>query len=927
MRQQKRESVVARKLPGKLDGLELRMCLLQDDVGLWAPSQSTCSNFKVTRLTTRSPTHAASPIIKINFPKLTLLYLYERSSLQSTHRWSKSRRQWRLGKDMAGDDYFSDDELDIPDNTLQELERNAISSTQRSKPIDSRAPAVVRKQIRGIAPLNRAGSANRNLPWRPPQPRSQAKAAPRASIQCQNAPPPSAPEPPSSDYGLDDGDVIDLREPSAIVEPASKPYTRPPTQLRPSAAAAAIYGSRAGPNPETEAAYALADAELGIPHNAGQWSRAPSVQPQVNNGADVSSLHARVAELEAQQLRLQQLEQEARNAALAKQGEIAIVRANQEKWAKEYERKIAVMQKVHANDTAKHKAELEAARKEREKVETNNHFLQHDLAQEADRAKRLNGPGRTRAAPAAAKQNETPRKANRTNLGDGFNDDEALVPSPSKSKERSRDQTPKAGVKRKRTAQDSPIAALSFTQPQQPVRQAPAEHLQPSMTCPISASVRADHRFEFMQRLLNHRPHEGHDRSIETLAKHFFPSKPSESLSSILMNEIASSPISADADRLPLKLSRVSLRLWARCLAEQHFAPLYLILDTLRFALYFELSSVVSAFIEEAMPLCIRTAELVATPRASTTATFTANIDWHRHQQLVEQIDVDEIMDFLQRLCEASSLTDDRLNVFWQRMEPTFTLLMLNKAQPINQITTNLHILATSALPTSFATIAVNAVTHVKQEGDMIDRLTSLLNEMPEVPEDEPPYTEKEIAALRLEILEVFKAMCLTDHGGLLLAQHRSAMGRLVRFLDGQINKLYLLPLNMTSASAGDDKGVSAHELVSNTVNQTTRLIHHLLHTHEDSIDISQKLQVIYGGYHKFLISMTRLAFSEQLVFERGIEDDVVTAAHAILDNVLSPEEGEAIVMAVETPRGTKGTGVNVRMEEEDGDVTMSEPG
>ena len=36
-------------------------------------------------------------------------------------------------------------------------------------------------------------------------------------------------------------------------------------------------------------------------------------------------------------------------------------------------------------------------------------------------------------------------------------------------------------------------------------------------------------------------------------------------------------------------------------------------------------------------------------------------------------------------------------------------------------------------------------------------------------------------------------------------------------------------------------------------------------------------------------------------------------AAHTVLDNVLSPEEGEAILKAVETPRGARGSGGGVR--------------
>ena len=713
-----------------------------------------------------------------------------------------------------------------------------------------------------------------------------------------------------------------------MIEPVPKPQTRPNAQHRPSAATTTIHGSKADLEAETEAAYAAADAELGF-QRPGQWSREPPVQSQRENDVDLSALQARVAELEAQQVRLQRLEQEAREAASAKQGEIAIVRANQEKWTKEYERRIAVMQKLHTDETAKHKAEMEAGKKEREKMETSNRFLQHE-AQESERAKRLNGPGRARTAQ-AVKEKETPRKAKRPNRGDGFDDDEVLVISPSKSKERPKDQTPKAGAKRKRTAEDSPIGVLSFNQPAQPVRHESNE--QPERLTGVTLpTAHADDKFEFMQRFLIHRPYEGHERSVEALAKLSFPSKPEESLSSIVMNELTSTTIARDSDSLPVKLCRVSLKLWDQCAHERTFTSLYLIMDMLRFALYSERSGVVSQLIEEAVPLCIGTITRVAMPvaTASVNATYAASDECREKIKVAEGIDVDEIMDFLLRLCQASTLTDGRLEVFWQFMEYTFDLLMLHKGQPLGQIRTFLQILATSALPSSFGAIASDANVQVKQGTDIIDRLTRLLFELPGLPNDEPPYSEEEIAALRLEILNVFRAMCLTDYGGLLLAQHRAAIGRLVRFLNIQVNKLYSLPPTSRSPLSDDDEVQSAHDLVIATVNQTTRLIYHLLRTFDDNIDISQKMAVIHGGYHKFLISMTRIAFSEQLVFEHGIEDEVAEAAHTILNNMLSPEEGEAIVKAVATPRGTKGTSA-IEMDEttvvDDHDATMSEPG
>ena len=853
------------------------------------------------------------------------------------------------------DDDFGDDDLDaIPDNTLQELESKAFSSTQRPKSNPVSALQQPRIQTYGAPGLSRKHNAGKSA-WRPPQPRQQPHQ------RGQNVPPASAPDPPSSDYGFDDEDVIDLDEPSMVIQSTSALPTR--GRVEPSARPAthpARYESKAALDPETEAAFAAADAELGA-LRPELWDSAPHLQPKASDGIDVSSLQARVAELEAEQAQLRQAEQEARDAALAKQGEIAIVRANQEKATKEYERRIAVMQKLHADEAAKQKAELEAGRKEREKMETDNRFLQHDLAQEAERAKRLTGPGKARAAPGGTERaGETPRKSKRAvTSGDGFEDEEVVrlvSPSKSKEKDKSREQTPKVGAKRKRIAQDSPVPVLSFTQPpSQSVREESGEQLQTSSESQVGAAVVAkeDGRYEFMQQMLNHCPYEGHGRSVETLMKHAFPSSPARSLSSILLDGF-SSHNTTQGESLPVKLSRVLLKLWKRCLDEEYYPPIYLLLDMIRFALYYELSLTIAQLVEEAVPLCIKSIDVVAVPiaRASKTPSFTASDQFKTSEQVAEHIDVDEILDFLHHLCGAASLSAERIETFWQNMEFTFTLLMLNKALPISQIITTLQILSTSVLPMTFGPICHQdiegqAERQARQERDTIDRLMSLLLEMLEVPKDEPAYTDQEITKLRIGILNVLKALCLTDHGGLLLAQHRSAIGRLIRFLDGQVNQLYTTRPSLSleyppepNSSRNDEESSQPihppHALLTTTVNTTVRLLYHLLRTHDSTINFGQKMSVIKGGYHRFIVSMTRIAFAEQIVFEAGIEDEVVEAAHSILDNILSPEEGEAIVKAVEMPRGTRGTSTYVgetteegdgSAGEKEGDIGVSDPG
>lgn len=835
---------------------------------------------------------------------------------------------------MGDDDFFSDGDLDdIPDSTLSELEKNAYSSTQRPKAAAVRmaVPQQPRKSFHGAISLNRAGSLNKNPQWKPPQllSRPPPVVPPNATALRGRASTPA-----SSDYGFDDEDVINLDEPSTILAPSGVSQGSNGIPLRPSAAAASLYGRKAVLDPETEAAYAAADAELGASLH-GRWGQQAHLQHKSQDNVDVASLLARIEELQAEQARLRLSEQEARNAVMAKHGEIAIVRANQEKAAKEYERRIEVMRKMHADETAKQKAELEAGRKEREKMKTDNRFLQHEVAEEVERAKRMTGAVRPMTSTSDNDKGGTPSKLRRTGVGDGFEDNEVRVISPSRSRDKQKDHTPKHPAKRKRTVNDSPVAPLSFTQPAESIRRENSGQAQSSIDVPSSAVSVINRQFEFLQRMLRHRPYKGHEPAVEALSKYYFPTEKQNSLFAILMNTLTYSSGSDELEHYPLKLSRALLELWSRCLNEQLYSPLYLILDLLRFALYFELPSVISELVEDAVPLCDRSVHLVATPigRASINAAFAANLDREALNKLVDEVDVDEVMDFLRCLCEAASQVSERLEVFWKHMDLRFTLLMLNKAQPISQITTCLRILETSARENTFGPICNDPDQQTRQETNLVDRLTSLLFDMPEPPMDEPAYSEEEIAEIRVAILKVFRSMCLTKHGGLLLAHHVHAIGRLIRFLNGQVDKAYrILPL-IAPTNANTTHKPTPHSLVIQTINMTTRLVYHLIRTYGDVVDISQKLKVIHGGYHKFLVSMTRIAFSEQLVFEHGIEDGVAEAAHAILDNSLTPEEGEAIAMAVETPKGSKGSdpnrglGMNARIEV-DGDATMSdEPG
>ncbi len=77
------------------------------------------------------------------------------------------------------------------------------------------------------------------------------------------------------------------------------------------------------------------------------------------------------------------------------------------------------------------------------------------------------------------------------------------------------------------------------------------------------------------------------------------------------------------------------------------------------------------------------------------------------------------------------------------------------------------------------------------------------------------------------------------------------------------------------------------------------RLLNHLVIKHDNIIDMQRKLSVIHGGNQKFLLSLSRLNFSEDdLVLESGLDPDVATCALELLELSVTPGEGEAIQVA-----------------------------
>jgi hypothetical protein len=147
---------------------------------------------------------------------------------------------------------------------------------------------------------------------------------------------------------------------------------------------------------------------------------------------------------------------EATSTVQSKTGENAILRQKLEKQTKDSNQKQSTIRQLYQEQLAKQKAETERIKSENQKVITDNRFLEHDLALEAGRAKQLQRNLKAGGLSGRASPVSTPKKNRTLPFRDGFDDDDVITLSPSKT--RSKPSTPKGGTKRKRLGNDqSPI--------------------------------------------------------------------------------------------------------------------------------------------------------------------------------------------------------------------------------------------------------------------------------------------------------------------------------------------------------------------------------------------------------------------------------------------------------------------------------------
>ena len=412
--------------------------------------------------------------------------------------------------------------------------------------------------------------------------------------------------------------------------------------------------------------------------------------------------------------------------------------------------------------------------------------------------------------------------------------------------------------------------------------------------------VKQESGLRFLQRVHSYHPFGARETVLEVFTRYTFPSDPTSRFSSIVIEESAR----LQGDNLPADYAKIIVSLWSRALKEKYYPPISVLIDVIKFVIALDSVKVGPPLVPELLPILQASGKINGIPRFEHSPMSRVSLGKFKFtpkSSLNPEVNGTDCLEILLDMAYACSHDDDHLNLFWQTMDIDFVLIMLNSSQPITDMTLNLNLLATSIRQDTFGNIVAVEEEQATIERHIIERVTCLLWETPRLDEGERPYTTEQISKFRVEVMSLLSMLALSNahphsnagsHGSRLLAHHPAAIGRLVRSIYDEMAALY--------------SPEPSRELHTTIVNEGTRLFHRLLELHGPEIGLHQKLQAVNGGVQKHAVVLTRLAFRDGPLMEEGIDDETCMMAHEMLEQVITPEEAEALLEVFPTQKSRR---------------------
>ncbi|KAF7561957.1 hypothetical protein G7046_g2181 [Stylonectria norvegica] len=610
----------------------------------------------------------------------------------------------------------------------------------------------------------------------------------------------------------------------------------------------------------------------------------PSQSSQGPSGDVLSALQQRVRALETEL-----------NVA---RGEVSIIRTNSTKAQQQHDAEVSRLKKLNADHVAKQDRIVEAAVAAEQNANTELQFLQRDMREVSDRARR-----KDTGAPGIGFT--TPKKTTKVwRVADGF-DEMDIVVSPGKGQGRAKagsvavnvgERTPSKG-KRKRPMIDSPIAALETHTGDAMVddKVSPISQLQAIVSGP------APPPFEFLPLILDHGCFPQQPPTFEILSRFAFPSDTNTSFAAIIFQRI---PLMGNP-RAPMQLlvdfAELMVSIWSKCVEEKLWEPIKYLVSLMSFTLQLHATEVAPLLITNLVPTAQATILPLAEWRHRLLESDLSSND--EYQFLEAHIDTTDVLSLLYTAALTCATTVEQTDLgyeskaisLWKLISLDLVFMLLTPKQKLSDIIGMLELLATSSLPNS-----IGPITEEKDPpfvaGVIIERVAARLTEYPR-----SATTPAQKRIIRLAALRTLIAFARYPFGANQLAIHGSALPRLVTCLSSSIDDLYDQPIPPTifpSLKDGDTKIESSSADLYRIISQCVLLIHTLVTSPGTAnvADISQKLSMYHGGSQRYLLALGRLTFAEEdLVIEAGIDGETVEAAHELLEMAVTPDEGEIV--------------------------------
>ena len=682
--------------------------------------------------------------------------------------------------------------------------------------------------------------------------------------------------------------------------------------------------------------------------NARATNTSPQVQPL--NGADRSAVNdpdRPPGQTPSEALRIERERWQAEKKALEFQlltarGEASLVRKRTESELKQAERQTELLKKQIQEENQKHQATILSRDEKVRELATSNKFLQHEVD---DQSRKIRSIQQSRDRPLQERSsvmNQSPRKNLTSNLRDGFDDDVIMHMSPARSPAKRRVSKPSTPTKKRKhpAADDDHSHALSLRlsgEPGiQPQDEAPVAHPVSTETI-VSKDYKSEQHLEVLQAVMAHRPDTNGPMVLESLVQFTLPSKSEQTLSTLLLGEIAK----LKGEHLPRDLLLVFMRLLGRCVTENYYKPTNVLMSCVMAVMDADPTFIDKEAIEGSLPTLQSLVRVNAQRRYLLSDRLKV---WNQENpKPKEDADV-STYDALEIMFTMASLIVDEphlLNIFWRWADTGTILVMLHSSQRLEDIKITLDLLATSIFPTTFGLITTppeNTVLqartidyvvdkivfllwdpprrHIRSRHDIVisetpirDRMKKKLIRQPE-PEPEPDLTREEICSLRLKALDTLMKFGYTSiphphhlnvkshHGTTTFLNHVNALARLVRLLHDEVYELC-------------QNHPTTHHLHAELVNRVIVLIHHVLLSPEatapdSDFDLTKCLSGSLMGSSKFRVVMTKLALARDASIDippnqgldAGVTEHTRDLARDILGQYITPDEATQLTAA-----------------------------